>query len=209
MLPVRHWTAVQGDQIVDIKNIDTNVGGILTEGIDVGLHYRFPSTPIGDFDARIDGTFLKTFDETGVNRATKTGFATSHLAGAGGHPKRRFNGYLDWDYGNWSAQYHIEYYGAVVEQCGVLLAGYCTYPDRKTNFQGTPGQFSLGRQHLGATVYHDINVGYTIPSINTTLNVGVNNLFDKKPPITGGGGLDVGNYRFDSRLVYGSIRVRF
>jgi outer membrane receptor protein involved in Fe transport len=200
---------VTGNQVIDIRNVLTNVGSLLTEGIDVGLHYKFPSTPIGDFDARINGTFLTKFDQTKVNLATKTGFAVSHLAGVGEHPKRRFNGYLDWDYGNWSAQYHIEYIGDAVDRCGVSVKGYCSFPDRTTNFQGTPGAFPLGRQHLGATTYHDINVSYTVPSINTTFGIGVNNLFDKKPPITGGGGFDLSLYRLPSRLVYGSIRVRF
>jgi outer membrane receptor protein involved in Fe transport len=200
---------VQGNQITSISNLNTNVGSLLTEGIDVGLHYKFPSTPFGDFNARIGGTFLKTFDQTKVNLATKTGFATSHLAGVDPRPKRWFNGYLDWDYGNWSAQYHIEYLGEMISQCGVSITGYCTYPNRMTNYQGTPGQFSLGRQHMGATVYHDVHVAYTAPAINTTFALGVNNLFNKKPPITGGGGFDFGIYRIPSRFIYGSIRVRF
>jgi outer membrane receptor protein involved in Fe transport len=200
---------VTGNRIADVRNTSTNVGSLLTEGIDIGLHYKFPSTPIGDFDARINGTFLKTYDVSNVNRATKTGFATSHLAGVSEHPKRRFNGYLDWDYGNWSAQYRIEYYGAVVDRCSVSVKGYCTYPNRATNFQGTPGRFSLGRQHLGATVYHDVHVAYTMPSINTSVGLGVHNLFDKKPPITGSGGFDGNVYRLPSRFVYGSVRVRF
>jgi iron complex outermembrane receptor protein len=200
---------VQGNELTNLINISTNVGSLLTEGIDVGIHYKFPSAPFGDFDARFNGTFLKTYDQTQVNLAAKTGFATSHLAGAIGHPKRRFNGYLDWDYGNWNAQYHIEYYGAVVDQCGVSVEGYCSLRNRTTDFQGTPGVFPLGRQHLGATVYHDVHVAYTFPSIHTTLALGVNNLFDKKPPITGEGRIDTSNYRLPSRLVYGSIRVRF
>jgi outer membrane receptor protein involved in Fe transport len=62
---------------------------------------------------------------------------------------------------------------------------------------------------MGTTVYHDVHVGYTIPSINTTFGLGVNNLFNKKPPITGGVGFDFGIYRIPSRFIYGSIRVRF
>jgi iron complex outermembrane receptor protein len=200
---------VTANKVTDVRNITTNVGTLLTEGIDIGLHYKFPSTPVGDFDARIDGTFLTTFDQTKVNLATNTGFATSHLAGVSEQPKRRFNGYLDWDYGNWNAQYRIEFISAMVDQCTVSVRGYCTYPDRTTNFQGAPHEFSLGQNHLGATVYHDVNLAYTVPSINTTFSVGVNNLFDKKPPITGGGSLDLSFYRLPSRFLYGNIRVRF
>jgi iron complex outermembrane receptor protein len=198
-----------GNKVSNIVNISTNVGSLLTEGIDIGLHYKFPATSFGDFDARINGTFLTTFDQTKVNRSTKTGFATSHLAGVDPHPRQRFNGYLDWDYGNWSAQYHIEYISDTVDRCNVSFAGYCSYPNRKTDFQGAPGQFALGQNHLGSTAYHDVHVAYAIPSINTTVAVGVNNLFDKKPPITGGGSFNFGLYRLPSRLLYGSIRVRF
>jgi iron complex outermembrane receptor protein len=198
-----------GNQVTNVRDIDTNVGSLLTEGIDFGLHYKFPSTRFGDFDVRINGTFLKTFDQTKTNLRTRTGFATSHLAGFNGHPKRRFNGYLNWDYGNWNAQYHIEYVGGNVDQCGISIQGYCTYPNRTTDFQGSPGQFSLGRSHVGASTYHDVHIAYTVPSINTSFAVGVNNLFDKKTPITGGGGLALGAYRLPSRLIYGDVRVRF
>jgi outer membrane receptor protein involved in Fe transport len=176
---------IQGNQITLIKNTLTNVGGELTEGIDVGIHYKFPSTPFGDFSARINGTFLKTFDFTAINLDTATGFATSHLAGVTEQPKRRFNGYINWDYGNWSAQYHIEYIDHAVDSCGTAFTKLCTpgYRNDTTDFQGTPGQLPGGRNHLGATVYHDVNVAYTVPAINTTIAVGVENLFDKKPPI--------------------------
>jgi outer membrane receptor protein involved in Fe transport len=202
--------SVKGNEIITVHNLDTNRGSLLTEGIDVGLHYKFPSTPVGDFAARINGTFVTTFDETDINRTTKTGFAASHLAGTVSHPDKRFNGYLDWDYGNWSAQYSIEYIGDSVEQCTVPVTDYCTYPNRTTSYQGVPGAFPLGLQHLGATVYHDIHAAYTFPSIHTTLALGVNNLFDKKPPISGRGtSFSYGIYRLPSRLIYGSLRVRF
>jgi outer membrane receptor protein involved in Fe transport len=200
---------VTGNQITNIRNVSTNVGTSLYEGIDVGLHYKFPSTPIGDFDARIIGTFLKTYDQTTINGSTKTGFATSHLAGTGSNPKRRFNGYLNWDYGNWSAQYAIQFIGASVDQCQVSISGYCTYPNRTANAQGVPGQYPRGRQHLGATVYHDVHVSYTAPSINTTFSIGVNNLFDKIPPVDGSGRYDFQFYRLPSRLLFGSVRVKF
>jgi outer membrane receptor protein involved in Fe transport len=62
---------------------------------------------------------------------------------------------------------------------------------------------------MGATVYHDIHVAYTVPSINSTFGLGVRNLFDKTPPINGAGGFQFGLYRLPSRLIYGSIRVKF
>jgi iron complex outermembrane receptor protein len=201
---------VRSDQVTSIRNIETNVGDLLTEGVDVGLHYKFPSTPVGDFTASITGTFLRKWDNTVINRATRTGFATQHLAGFLNHSRRRFNGGLNWNYGNWSAHYRIEYIGQALDPCGVAVKGYCTYPNRTTDYEGVPGLFPLGEQHVGSTVYHDVHVGYTVPSINTTFGIGVNNLFDKIQPINGSGDqLSAGYYRLPSRFVYGSIRVRF
>jgi outer membrane receptor protein involved in Fe transport len=147
---------VRSNRIFKILNISTNVGSELTEGIDVGLHYKFPSTPFGDFDARINGTFLKVFNITNINTATRSGFATSHLAGAAqsssAYPKRKFNGYLDWDYGNLSVQYHIEFIDGVVEPCNAGQSA-CTpsLMNHTANFQGTVGNFPSGRNRLGST----------------------------------------------------------
>jgi outer membrane receptor protein involved in Fe transport len=103
---------------------------------------------------------------------------------------------------------------AVSEIC--YLEFECTYPadnypNKALDFQGVPN--GVGRNHLGATVYHDINIAYTIPDINTTIAVGVNNIFDKKPPISRQGvvsnSYDTNDYRLPSRLIYGDIRVRF
>ena len=35
----------------------------------------------------------------------------------------------------------------------------------------------------GATVYNDVSIGYNLALINTRLDFGVNNLFDKQPPM--------------------------
>jgi outer membrane receptor protein involved in Fe transport len=206
-----------GGQITDIRNIATNVGSLLTEGVDLGIHYKFPATSFGDFDLRINSTFLTKFDQSKVNNSTSTGFATAHLLGTVTHPKRRASGTLSWNYGNWSARYHIQYISDGITNCGVgpglAPGGYCTYPNRTTNFEGVPNTFGLGKQHLGAVTYHDVFVSYTVPSINTTFSLGVNNLFAKKPPINSHPGLtssfNEGFYRGFSRLIYGNIRVQF
>jgi outer membrane receptor protein involved in Fe transport len=201
---------VVGNQVTSIRNITTNTGDLLAEGIDVGLHYKFPSTPFGDFTAGITGTFLKVLDSTRVDPTTRTGFAAAHNIGYPRYPRRRFNGRLNWNYGNWSAHYRIEFIDDTVDPCNVEISGYCTYPGRMKGYRGLPHRFPLGKQNVGATVYHDIQVAYAVPSINTTFEIGVNNLFDKKPPIAGNGEVSFVNYfRLPSRLVYGSIRVRF
>jgi outer membrane receptor protein involved in Fe transport len=75
--------------------------------------------------------------------------------------------------GNWSAGYRFRYIGAFrmgspspsqdVHPAGGSLDGY--YID------------------YAATWYHDISAGYEIKPLHTRVDLGVNNLFNKQPPI--------------------------
>ncbi|EQD38385.1 TonB-dependent receptor, partial [mine drainage metagenome] len=71
-------------EITDILSLNQNVGGIKTEGWDVNLDYRFPSTPIGDFKINADLTFTQNFVTSflGVNpQGVPTEF-TKEVAGS-------------------------------------------------------------------------------------------------------------------------------
>jgi outer membrane receptor protein involved in Fe transport len=53
-----------GGIITDIKDLNVNIGGTRTSGIDLATHYKFPSTSAGDFKLGLDWTFLKNFQQT-------------------------------------------------------------------------------------------------------------------------------------------------
>ena len=191
--------------IVTITDNNTNIGSILTEGVDVSSHYKFPSTSAGDFKLGLDMTFTKVFNKTVPDSQSPTGYSTSKLAGwatqsgtiAVSYPKQKGDLTLDWNFGPWSAQYMLRYVGAMWEACNVLNSPATTAPVLCSNpldfvfnepaiqgFAPQPASAAVGRNHLGATVYHDVNVTYHFDSINSDFTFGVRNLFGKNPPIS-------------------------
>ena len=195
-----------GGTIVNITSDTVNIGSLLTEGVDVSTHYKFPSTSAGDFKLGVDMTFLKTYQKTLPNPGGPGGFATSELAGwatqagtaAVGYAKRKGDVSLNWNFGPWSAMYTLRYTGAMWEACNVLdsagtpqsAAVLCTkmtdFVFNEPNVQGFPGSSALpvGRNHIGSVTYHDVSVSYHADSLNTDFTVGIRNLFGKNPPIS-------------------------
>jgi len=107
------------------------------------------------------------------------------FAGAGGFDQDNFgaipewqgNYRLSWRRAGWSAGYELQWIGAIEETGGEV-------------FPGTANR-------VGHTVYHDVYVGYELPS-RTRLTLGVDNLFDDQPPLlvnADEGNTDVSTYR--------------
>jgi iron complex outermembrane receptor protein len=107
-----------------------------------------------------------------------------------------------WEMGDWGATWNVRYYSSQTENCQALEDygyGYlCTDTDRvvaipsDTNgngvWDGTAGgdelvQRNAAERHIGAVTYHDVSVYWNAPW-NAKITVGINNLFDKDPPVS-------------------------
>ena len=196
-------------QINSIKNYNTNVGQILTDGYDVSTHYKFPSTSAGDFKLGFDLTLLKRYDATVPDAQSIGGFDTSRLAGWLNFPKRRATLTLDWHYGDWSAMYSMYFVDHTVEPCNNAsvspssISAVCTYAGVNGKPKITygpafanvlPGTSSateyainhpyVGLNHVGAVAYSDISATYHVDSWNSDFTFGVQNLFGRQPPFS-------------------------
>jgi outer membrane receptor protein involved in Fe transport len=87
-------------------------------------------------------------------------------------PRWRGQGYVDWQLGDWNAQWRMRYIGSF-QNGGPAGTLQDTAPN---GVAGTVFKY-------GATVYNDVTVGYDIQPLNTRVDIGVNNLFDKQPPV--------------------------
>jgi len=193
-----------GKIITDFQDKFTNIGGIKTSGIDVAAHYKFPSTSAGDFKLSMDWTFLKSFIATtptgSVPAFQQTEFAGSATS-VGGFPKQRANVALNWNYGDWAANWNVEYFGQMFEPCttAVIARNACSDPTQ-------------GFNHLGKTIYHDVSATYHVDSWNTDFTFGIRNLFDKQPPTAQDAFANSflpAFYRVPGREFYGRISVKF
>ncbi|MGO4223064.1 TonB-dependent receptor [Lysobacter sp. TAF61] len=106
-----------------------------------------------------------------------------------------------WEHGDWGATWNVRYFSDQTEPCQTFEDyGYgwlCTTTDRfvgvptDTNgngvWDGEAGgdsvtQVAANEHHIGATTYHDVSVYWNAPW-NAKVTLGINNIFDKNPPI--------------------------
>ncbi len=211
--------------ITNIDSLNQNVGSDKTEGWDINLGYRFPSTPIGDFDFHLNATFVKSFVTAypGLSAQGKPTEFTQEEAGTvtGLIPKHRGEAQLLWNYGPWSAAWSMEIIGPMWEQCqnsnaifvsGLIGTGWCSKVLAGTPNSAHPNAPFAGLNKLGTTVYNDVEVTYDVDAWNTDLTFGIRNLFDKNPPISMtafANSYQPYYYRVPGRFFYARVGVRF
>ena len=84
---------------------------------------------------------------------------------------------IDWSLKEWGATWQMRYYGAFRDECWDETE--CNQP----NYQSPNWAYGVGANRKGASVYHDVQLRYSLPW-NGTVSFGVRNLFDKTPTIT-------------------------
>jgi iron complex outermembrane receptor protein len=125
-----------------------------------------------------------------------------NLVGAGTNWRIRSNLSTRWQKGDFGATWNVRYYSSLEEVCDPKFEadgfGYlCTQTNRYIGiptdsngngvWNGVAGGDTIdprkeSRHHIGATTYHDASVFWNAPW-NATVTLGMNNLFDKNPPI--------------------------
>ncbi|MFC5740603.1 TonB-dependent receptor [Dyella tabacisoli] len=104
--------------------------------------------------------------------------------------------------------YKLRYFSALREDCA-SAAGFpiCSMPN-----EIAPNRPN-GTHHLGAVTYHDVRASWKLPvDLDLTIVGGINNLFDKKPPICLScslNGYDASTYDLPSRFAYVQANLKF
>ncbi|SFN09118.1 TonB-dependent Receptor Plug Domain [Dokdonella immobilis] len=157
-----------------------NLGRLDTSGYDFGVSYRIPEfdmfgRSIGRFTVGFNGTYIDEFDNTpvpgdaNVPRISNAGLYTAQF---GNFPRVRALGSLDWAMGPFEAGWRVRYIGNTRVGSEDLSQGLSIDG-------GIPGV----ARNFGAQTYHNFQFGYTAEPINTQFQIGIDNAFDKKPPI--------------------------
>ena len=162
--------ASTGD-INGFNNRLTNLGSIKTSGWDFNVFWTLPETSVGRFKLAWQNTFVADYQALGAAgqvqpRAVGVEVTDSAI------PEWTSNAVLDWKLANWSASWTVRYISELRENCGDAVDfPVCSDPASGTN-------------RLPATTYHDAQLGYKFDWMKgLQLTAGVNNLFDKDPPI--------------------------
>jgi len=203
-------------QIIEFLSPVVNLGRIDVKGTDLQASYTLPNLPVGQFAVTLQGTYLDQY-----NQQTAPGQPGNRVIGMAGNantdvgggiaillPRVRGQGQLTWQLGPWSALWRMQYIGRFEVGSHQVSRGYSAVPGFRP---GNP--YVL---HYGAYVYNDLAVGYDIAPLNTRIDFGVNNVFDKQPPliynnITGLGNANTDSADFDviGRYYWGRLTVDF
>jgi iron complex outermembrane receptor protein len=174
-----------------VSDIDVNAGDEDTAGVDLTLHYRFDIGRAGSLAADFTGTYVQKFELTPF---LSTAYDCAGLYGpicGPPLPKWRHNLVLDWVTPIQDLDLAVtwRYVNSVkVEYTSSKLADAGVDP-------------TYGDIRLPSFSYVDLSAAYRIS--NVTLRLGVNNLFDKSPPLVGSG--EIGNGVFGENNTYPQI----
>ena len=119
-----------------------------------------------------------------------------------GIPEWTSNASLGWTYGDFFASYTLRHMSDLTEDCGDAAG----FPICSNQAEGT--------NHLGSTTYSDLQFGWKAPWFEgTQLTLGVNNAFDKEPPVCLScslNGYDASNYDLPAgRFLYARAEIKF
>jgi len=169
-----------------------NLGSVRTSGIDWSANYKLPQFSFGQINIGLNATYLKyykletspgiegdvTYENAGrfLPYGSAQAAACPDNAGVCLFPRWRANGFVNWQSGNWSAEWRLRWIGRF-SNGGAAGSIYDTFPacGPVVCDEGVVLRY-------GSTAYSDVSLGYNLTPINTRLDFGVNNLFDKQPP---------------------------
>ncbi|HJQ57495.1 MAG TPA: TonB-dependent receptor, partial [Vineibacter sp.] len=158
-------------QIDVFDNFLTNLGVIKTSGFDIDLFWNFPEGDWGKFRVIWQNTIVSSYEAVGAAGQRQPNGPGVEVNDSG-IPEWTSNATLDWNNGPWTASWTIRHISDMTEVClAADPALHCNDPTGATN-------------HLDDISYHDVQVGYRFNWMKgLQLSAGINNVFDKDPPI--------------------------
>jgi outer membrane receptor protein involved in Fe transport len=156
-------------QIDRILSPTLNSASFTTSGFDFGVKYNNRSTPIGTIRAGVDITRTTEFKYRILPNSAEVDAAGTYDAQFGNYAKLRATGTVAWGWQWLEAQLttrHID---------GVDIAASIG--------QGSGRPAATAPISIPSITYHDLSLGFNLPGSKTKFLVGVENAFDKQPPL--------------------------
>ncbi|MDX1569502.1 MAG: TonB-dependent receptor [Xanthomonadales bacterium] len=156
--------------LVGVTSAFVNMGGAATDGVDLGLDWRFEPGDLGSFHFHADLSNVFSFERSlgpGSPTREQAGFTIDDLGGA---PEWRTGGGLSWSRGNWSVD--------------LVVFGVDGYRDV------TPEAFAAGTPGSEVDEWWtiDLAAGWKLPW-GGKATLGVRNVLDEAPPFA-----DIGSH---------------
>ncbi len=180
-------------QLSSVRNSFQNFPSTDTAGVDFSLNYALPTKntvfeALGKLKIAANATFLSSYGQS-VQGADGSKIERTSYVGSNdvGSPLQRWkiNPSLQWSNGPWSSSVNTRILWGFNEACDDGIApslknqGLCSNPNA-INAQGDPAP----RNRVRYAWKTDLQAGYNIRAYRTQLTFGIQNLFDRDPPIS-------------------------
>ncbi|HBG88871.1 MAG TPA: TonB-dependent receptor [Stenotrophomonas sp.] len=186
------------NQVVDVTRTLVNGGYQETAGYDLGVKYRLPELPFGNFVIDWKTTYVDYLEYKADNEAETP---VEQFTGWEGNFRVRSNLNVDWSFGDFGVNWGVRYYSGMKEACSYDLDGgrECNLPDFSSSY--TLAQPS---RKVGSNTFHDLQLRYNAPW-DATISLGANNVFNHEGPVMYSqpnssfsyyGGFDIGRYYY-------------
>jgi outer membrane receptor protein involved in Fe transport len=145
--------------------------------IDYRADYSPPGTRFGNWHFYAAATQSKRF----VRQISFSQAALNGVGYADGPLEWRGNAGFDWNSGGWALGWNAQYYDSY-RLCPIAFAANCSL--------WSDGILAQGTEKIRSQIYHDLYLKYKfgkdrgfLPLANTEIAIGIQNVFDKRPPI--------------------------
>jgi iron complex outermembrane recepter protein len=164
-------TRIPSGAINTFDNFLTNLGSIETDGFDFDVNWQLPDMAWGSFVVGWQNTWVNDYVATGAGgdvQPQTVGIEVNNST----IPEWTSNLRLDWRFGDFTLGYTARHISDSEEQCGDAVDfPICGNPTEGTN-------------RLGSVTYGDIRFSWDSGWFDgTRFTLGVNNVWDKQPPI--------------------------
>jgi iron complex outermembrane recepter protein len=183
-------------EIIEMRDLERNIGGNDTDGIDFNVNYEHSYPDIGRFRHNLEGTWLNEFTNSYPSRVVE-GVGVYDL---GVYPRWKFNFTTIWGLRGVGLGFNTRY-----------IHGYreCTAANN-CNQEGV----AMLDHDVDANITADVFASYAVtsPAGTTSLTVGVNNIADQEPPLIYNGFLansDSFTYDLLGRFFYARLTQAF
>ena len=189
-LVVRNGSGPALGRIQRVDALNANIGGVFSEGLDIGLSYSLNSSQTEDWFGRDIGDFtLSANYQRLFELFTDTGTAIDVDTNELFAPKNQMNANIGWRKGPFRLQYNLKWTGStVLDDIGVDIADFESQtvcdPSCEVNlFGSTPfvqGPITYSAARIDGFFQHDLQARYR-PNDHVEFRVGVNNLLNAEP----------------------------
>lgn len=188
-VPGNQRAVVGGIDIIRASYFNRSVQ--FTNGFDFDINYRFPQFAVGQFNLNTNWTYLNDYHGYAAAGATRTNYKGGNSANVGGAtPDWRGSTTLSWRKQQWGAGLGLYYIASYTDVNATTTRAVWDSLGNPTYIQPifNNGAYSY-RYVVHDTKSYNLYVTYRFAAQNrwlnnTNLRLGVNNLFDAKPPLS-------------------------